>query len=183
MTNKHHPRASVTTMLQDLKWPPLDLRRREHRLCMMFKIVKGEVAIRAADHLTKADKCKRSNHRVTIPISSAILPPIVNNTGTHTFHEQYLSGTYYPSQSSQRTLPHISWLACTLPHKCCVLPPLLLYSLPRSRQVLIQIQIMYANIEKPAHTSDYFWYLAVFIYGYLAIVNWYLFFLSYGKWW
>ena len=60
---------------------------------------------------------------VTIPISSATLPPIVNNTGNHTFHEQYLSGTYYPSQSSQRTLPHLSWLACALPHKCCVLPP------------------------------------------------------------
>ena len=49
-------------MLQDLKWPPLDLRMREHRLCMMFKIVIGEVAIRAADHLNKADKRTRSNH-------------------------------------------------------------------------------------------------------------------------
>ena len=29
---------------------------------MMFKIVKGELAIRAADHLTKADKSTRSNH-------------------------------------------------------------------------------------------------------------------------
>ena len=41
----YHRRASVTSMLRELKWEPLVDRRRKSRLGLFFQIISGEVAI------------------------------------------------------------------------------------------------------------------------------------------
>ena len=62
VSQQYDPRASVTDILNDLKWPPLKDRRRDLRLALMFKIVQGKVAIRADDYFTPADTRTRRSH-------------------------------------------------------------------------------------------------------------------------
>ena len=55
--------SSVTSMLARLGWKNLQDRRRELRLALLYKIVKGHVAVSADDlYLEKADKRTRANH-------------------------------------------------------------------------------------------------------------------------
>ena len=60
----YRTRSSVSAMLKDLKWDELKHRRRDLRLALMFKIVKGHVGV-TPDHigLVAADKRTRANHR------------------------------------------------------------------------------------------------------------------------
>ena len=60
----YRTRSSVSAMLKDLKWDELKHRRRDLRLALMFKIVKGHVGV-TPDHigLVEADKRTRANHR------------------------------------------------------------------------------------------------------------------------
>ena len=51
-------------MLKELKWKPLKDRRREIRLALLFKIVKGKVAVEAQDILVEADSRTRSSHHL-----------------------------------------------------------------------------------------------------------------------
>ena len=51
-------------MLKELKWKPLKDRRREIRLALLFKIVKGKVAVEAQDILVETDSRIRSSHHL-----------------------------------------------------------------------------------------------------------------------
>ena len=53
--------SSVTAMLDKLDWPPLEKRRKNQRLTVMFKIVDGLVAV-PSSHLVQADSRTKANH-------------------------------------------------------------------------------------------------------------------------
>jgi len=54
--------TSVTSLLKDLNWAPLKDRRRNIRLSLLFKIVKGRVSVQKEDALIPADgRTRRSN--------------------------------------------------------------------------------------------------------------------------
>ena len=54
--------TSVSALLKDLDWSPLKDRRRDIRLTLLFKIVKGKVAVQAEGSLVPADSRTRSSH-------------------------------------------------------------------------------------------------------------------------
>jgi hypothetical protein len=43
VVNRYHNTSSVTSMLEELKWPTLEERRQRARLVLMYKIVNGLV--------------------------------------------------------------------------------------------------------------------------------------------
>ena len=43
VTNRYHNTSSVETMLQQLKWPTLEERRKKARLTLLYKVANGEV--------------------------------------------------------------------------------------------------------------------------------------------
>ena len=49
--NDYKPLSSVTSMVSKLGWKPLTVRRREHPLSLLYKIINGLVAIPADTHL------------------------------------------------------------------------------------------------------------------------------------
>jgi hypothetical protein len=51
--NRYHNTSSVTSMLEELKWPTLEERRQRARLVLMSKIVNGLVKIDATDRLVQ----------------------------------------------------------------------------------------------------------------------------------
>jgi hypothetical protein len=51
LVNRYHNASSVTSMLEELKWPTLEERRKRARLILMYKIVNGLVKIDATDRL------------------------------------------------------------------------------------------------------------------------------------
>ena len=51
--NRYHNTSSVTSMLEELKWPTLEERRQRLRLVLMYKIVNGLVKIDATDRLVQ----------------------------------------------------------------------------------------------------------------------------------
>jgi len=59
--NDYKLHSSVTVMLNKLKWPSLEHRRKNQRLTTMFKIVQGLVAV-PSSHLISADSRTRANH-------------------------------------------------------------------------------------------------------------------------
>ena len=71
VAHEHDPRASVTSLLKDLKWHSLQDRRRELRLALLFKIIHGEVAIQGDNFLIPSDQRTRSNHPHTYKHLSA----------------------------------------------------------------------------------------------------------------
>ena len=58
--NDYNNTSSVTTMLDTLRWPSLATRRENQRLVLMYKIVRGLVAV-PSDKLIPADGKTRSN--------------------------------------------------------------------------------------------------------------------------
>ena len=63
MTNDYEYRCSnVTAMMKHLEWPTLEHRREIQRLAMMFKAVRGLVAV-PSTQLTPVDKRTRANHQ------------------------------------------------------------------------------------------------------------------------
>ena len=54
--------SSVTTMLEDLNWKPLKDRRREIRLALLFKILKGKIAVETEGILVEGDTRTRSSN-------------------------------------------------------------------------------------------------------------------------
>ena len=58
----YSPYSSVTTMLKNLEWDTLQLRRKAARLTMMHKIVNGQVAIPASDLLLPAKRPSRHSN-------------------------------------------------------------------------------------------------------------------------
>ena len=60
--------GSVTSMLKDLNWEPLANRRRNNRLCLLFKAVNGLVAIPAETHVKFSTRPSRLRLQKTITI-------------------------------------------------------------------------------------------------------------------
>ena len=54
--------SSVTAMLKDLNWRPLDQRRIDSRLVMMYKVTYDLVAIPASDYLVRNTRASRQIH-------------------------------------------------------------------------------------------------------------------------
>ena len=62
VTNKYKPTASVTEMIDHLKWKPLQQRRKETRLVMFYKIENNMVAIEKEGRLTPSVRKGRNIH-------------------------------------------------------------------------------------------------------------------------
>ena len=60
--NRYHNTSSVSDMLNHLAWPTLDLRRRDTRLCLMYKIVNNLVAVCPAHYLVPVTRPTRHSH-------------------------------------------------------------------------------------------------------------------------
>ena len=54
--------SSVSSMMRDLNWKPLHLRRRESRLVLFYKIVNNLVAIPPENHLVENKRNLRNTH-------------------------------------------------------------------------------------------------------------------------
>ena len=52
VSNRHGNRSRVDSMLEHLEWRPLEQRRRDARLTMLFKIANDQVAVDKTDRLT-----------------------------------------------------------------------------------------------------------------------------------
>jgi uncharacterized protein (UPF0305 family) len=62
VTNRYRNTSSVTSMLGDLKWDTLEIRRKKIRRTMMYKIINNLIDIRAEEYLTKPTRQTRSSH-------------------------------------------------------------------------------------------------------------------------
>ena len=62
--------SSVTSMLENLGWQPLQQRRKINRLSMMYKIVNNQVAIPPTDHLEFNQRSQRNKHSWQIKIKT-----------------------------------------------------------------------------------------------------------------
>ena len=68
----YHRLSSVSGMLRSLGWSTLEDRRREARLTLFYKIVKGEIAVSSEDiHLETADRRTRSTHKFKFKTKNA----------------------------------------------------------------------------------------------------------------
>ena len=59
VTNRYHNTSYVETMLQQLKWPTLEERRKKARLTLLYKVANGEVKIEAGNKLIPPDRLYR----------------------------------------------------------------------------------------------------------------------------
>ena len=73
VTNRYHNTSSVTNMISTLGWRSLAYRRTDARLCLMYKIVNGLVAIPCENYLIPFTRSSRLHHSQAfqIPISNA----------------------------------------------------------------------------------------------------------------
>ena len=60
--HRHHNTSSVTDMFKTLNWRSLENRRKDMRLCIMYKIDRGLVAISKDSRLTPQKKPARHSH-------------------------------------------------------------------------------------------------------------------------
>ena len=67
--------SSVTSKLEELKWPRLEERRQKARLVLMYKIVNGLVKIDATDRLVQPSRLSRNmgQHSFQIPSCNTII--------------------------------------------------------------------------------------------------------------
>ena len=72
VSNRFHYTSSVSSMLEELKWPTLEERRRKARLVLMYKIANEVVKIHATDRLIKPSRISRNmdQHCFQIPSCS-----------------------------------------------------------------------------------------------------------------
>ena len=68
--NNHRNRSSVSNMLQRLKWRPLENRRKDARLVMMYKIDRELVAISKENRLTPPCRRSRNSHNRSYQLQS-----------------------------------------------------------------------------------------------------------------
>jgi hypothetical protein len=64
VTSNYQREASVTDMLQKLKWPTLEVRRLQYRLVMMYRVVNGLIAIPAVQYLIPVTRVTRHTHNL-----------------------------------------------------------------------------------------------------------------------
>jgi hypothetical protein len=116
VTNRYHNTSSVTELLTNLGWQPLAKRRADARLCLMYKIVNGLVAIPAHTYLIPFTRSSRLHHNKAfqIPHSNSdyhlnsffprtirlwnSLPSIVINTPNIESFKSCLQQTRYPEK-------------------------------------------------------------------------------------
>jgi hypothetical protein len=60
--NRYHNTSSVSEMLEHLNWPSLQTRRSEARLCLMYKMVYGLVAVDIGQYVTPVARQTRHSH-------------------------------------------------------------------------------------------------------------------------
>ena len=75
----------------DLKWQPLQLRHKNKRLTMLYKMMNNLVAVPALDYLTLSSSNTISNNSLKYPKSTQKLIRI----SIHFFQELYVTGTYW----------------------------------------------------------------------------------------
>ena len=68
--NSYSKTSSVTSMLRDLKWQQLAERRRDQRLCLLFKIISGLVAIPTEPHIAFNPRPSRNRNSKSICVYS-----------------------------------------------------------------------------------------------------------------
>ena len=61
VTNQHDSMSSVTAMLKELNWQPLELRRVHSRLCLLYQITNGIVATPHIPYLLPHSHASRSS--------------------------------------------------------------------------------------------------------------------------
>ena len=71
--NNYSRHSSVTQMMHDLKWKPLESRRRENRLVLLYKIINNLVAIPPDKHLERKNPnyCLRTANQKQYHVKSA----------------------------------------------------------------------------------------------------------------
>ena len=62
VTNRYHNRSSVSDMLEHLKWPTLEHRRKLARLMMMYKLSNNIVNVDYGDCLIQPQQFSRNMH-------------------------------------------------------------------------------------------------------------------------
>jgi hypothetical protein len=103
VTNRYRNTSSVTSMLGDLEWDTLEIRRKKIRLTMMYKIINNLIDIRAEEYLTKPTRQTRSSQVPTVLSIHRLLqtvsfhrPPVF---GIPCQHQLLSSSGRYGSQS------------------------------------------------------------------------------------
>ena len=66
--NKYHHRSSVTDMLADLQWKPLQERRKEARLIMLFKVINNKIALDNSQLIPLNSTSTRNTHDLSYQI-------------------------------------------------------------------------------------------------------------------
>ena len=71
--NNYNRHSSVTQMMHDLKWKPLESRRRESRPVLLYKIINNLVAIPPDKHLERKNQnyCLRTANQKQYHVKSA----------------------------------------------------------------------------------------------------------------
>ena len=75
VVNMYHNTSSVTSMLEELKWPTLEERWQRARLVLMYKIVNGLIKIDATERLVQLSRLSRNmgQHSFQIPSCNTII--------------------------------------------------------------------------------------------------------------
>ena len=68
--NNYDYSSSVTTMLENLKWQPLEERRMNTRLCLLYKAVNGLVAIPVQQYLIPLNRPSRHSNSLSFQLFS-----------------------------------------------------------------------------------------------------------------
>ena len=91
MKNDYYTTSSVTSMLRDLKWQPLAERKRDQRLCLLFKIISSLVAIPTEPHIAFNPRPSRNKNFKSLCVHSCYSDIFKN----HSFRALFLIGTLY----------------------------------------------------------------------------------------
>ena len=103
VTGRYRRRSSVGDMLTNLQWTPLETRREDQRLAMMYKISHGLVAIDPAEFMAPAVTSSRR-----INNTWAFFVPRTNT--------EFYRNSYFPrTVRAWNLLPETAVSACSLP--------------------------------------------------------------------
>jgi len=69
--NRYHNRSSVSDMIQQLDWPPLEHRRENARLSMMYKMTHGLVNVQNKDKIVANQRQSRNNNSMSYQIPTS----------------------------------------------------------------------------------------------------------------
>ena len=93
-------KGTMTRLLKDLEWLPLETRRKISRLTMLYKIINNLVAIPAEEFITKAKKKTRGHNQKYTQIS---------------FKKDYYGYTFFPRTIKEwNSLPSYCVESCSL---------------------------------------------------------------------